>query len=244
MVSGKNAPQMPTLSPCIPPKTKARPWWIWRYRPWQHSPEEKRYSVPSRTGPCSSDWGDSLEISCARKRGRPIGPKPRLGFARLHARIANIRQDASHKLRSDLTRRFHPIAIEELNVRGMKKNRNLPCSLSDMGFFEFRRQLEYKAERRGGLVLVAGRWFPSSKSCSAWGTVQEALPLTICQWVCPECGSIHDREVNAARNILEHGLAVLNGPMASSAKCEAGGEKNSSRCRMTMGKTVLCEAKS
>jgi len=121
-------------------------------------------------------------------------------------------------------------------VRGMKKNRNLPCSLSDMGFFEFRRQLEYKAERRGGLVLVADRWFPSSKSCSAWGTVQEALPLTICQWVCPECGSIHDREVNAARNILEHGLAVLNGPMASYAKCEAGGEKNSGRRRMTMVK--------
>ncbi|TFE69866.1 hypothetical protein A7Q09_00440 [Methylacidiphilum sp. Yel] len=113
-----------------------------------------------------------------------------------------------------------------------------------MDFFEFRRQLEYKAERRGGLVLVAGRWFPSSKSCSAWGTVQETLPLAICQWVCPECGSIHGREVNAARNILAHGLAVLNSPMASSAKCEAGGEKNSSRCRMTMGKTVLCEAKS
>ncbi|WP_134390179.1 zinc ribbon domain-containing protein [Methylacidiphilum sp. Yel] len=111
-----------------------------------------------------------------------------------------------------------------------------------MGFFEFRRQLEYKAERGGGLVLVAGRLFPSSKSCSAWGRVQETLPLAIRQWVCPECGSIHDREVNAARNILAHGLAVLNGPMASSAKCEAGGEKSSGRRRMTMGKTVLCEA--
>jgi putative transposase len=86
-----------------------------------------------------------------------------------------------------------------------------------MGFFEFRRQLEYKAERGGGLVLVAGRWFPSSKSCSAWGRVQETLPLAIRQWVCPECGSIHDREVNGAKNIMTHGLAVLNGPMASSA---------------------------
>ena len=105
-----------------------------------------------------------------------------------------------------------------------------------MGFFEFRRQLEYKAERGSGLVLGAGRWFPSSKSCSAWGTVQEALPLAICQWVCPECRSIHDREVNAARNILAYGLAVLNGPMASSSKCEAGGEKSSGHRRMTMVK--------
>jgi len=111
-----------------------------------------------------------------------------------------------------------------------------------MGFFEFRRQLEYKAERRGGLVLVAGRWFPSSKSCSAWGRVQETLPLTIRQWVCPECGSIHDREVNGAKNIMTHGLAVLNGPMASSAKCEAGGEKKLWPPSHDDGKTVLCEA--
>ena len=129
-------------------------------------------------------------------------------------------------------------------ARDVEKPSTGPIHCRYMNFFEFRRQLEYKAERRGGLVLVAGRWFPSSKSCSAWGTVQETLPLAICQWVCPECGSIHGREVNAARNILAHGLAVLNSPMASSAKCEAGGEKNSSRCRMTMGKTVLCEAKS
>ena len=104
-----------------------------------------------------------------------------------------------------------------------------------MGFFEFRRQLEYKAERRGGLVLGADRC-PSSKSFSAWGTVQKTLPLVIRQWVCLECGSIHDREVNAARNILAHGLDVLNGPMASSDKCEAGGEESSGRCRMTMVK--------
>jgi hypothetical protein len=84
--------------------------------------------------------------------------------------------------------------------------------------------------------------FGDNWSCSAWGRVQETLPLAIRQWVCPEYGSIHDREVNGAKNILTHGLAVLNGLMTSCAKCEAGGEKSSCRRRMTMGKTVLCEA--
>ncbi|MHB8371045.1 MAG: RNA-guided endonuclease InsQ/TnpB family protein, partial [Leptospirales bacterium] len=67
--------------------------------------------------------------------------------------------------------------------------------------FEFRRQLEYKAERRGGRVVVADRWFPSSKTCSECGAVQDKMPLSVRQWICPDCGTIHDRDVNAARNL-------------------------------------------
>ncbi|MFG1468850.1 RNA-guided endonuclease InsQ/TnpB family protein, partial [Xylella fastidiosa] len=95
--------------------------------------------------------------------------KAKATLAHLHARIAAIRLDALHKLTSDLTRRFHTIGIENLNVKGMVKNRHLARSIADMGFFEFRRQLEYKAAMRGGQVVVADRFFASSKMCSTCG---------------------------------------------------------------------------
>ncbi|MHB8544203.1 MAG: RNA-guided endonuclease InsQ/TnpB family protein [Leptospirales bacterium] len=150
--------------------------------------------------------------------------KARVKLSRLHARIANIRSDALHKLTSDLTCRFHTIGIESLNVRGMMKNRRLARSIADMSFFEFRRQLEYKSERRGGRMVVADRWFPSSKTCSGCGTVQDKMPLSVRQWICPDCGTTHDRDVNAARNLLALGVAAPSRPTASSAGCEACGE--------------------
>jgi len=175
-----------------------------------------------------------LSRSMSRKgKGSANRNKARRRLGRLHARIANIRQDALHKLTSDLTRRFHTVAIEDLNVRGMLKNRHLARSIADMSFFEFRRQLEYKAGWRGGRVVVADRWFPSSKTCSACGTIQEKMPLTIRQWKCPDCGTLHDRDVNAARNLLAYGLAALSGPTASSAECQACGEEGSGRRRKT-----------
>ncbi len=134
--------------------------------------------------------------------------KARAKLSRLHARIANIRADALHKLTSDLTRRFHTIAIEDLNVRGMLKNHHLARAIADMSFFEFRRQLEYKAARRGGIVVVADRWFASSKICSVCGVQQDKMPLAVRQWTCPDCGTLHDRDVNAARNLLALGVAA------------------------------------
>ncbi|MDE2342686.1 MAG: transposase [Betaproteobacteria bacterium] len=162
--------------------------------------------------------------------------KARATLSRLHARIANIRKDALHKLTSEITRRFHTACIEDLNVRGMLKNRRLARSIADMSFFEFRRQLEYKAGRRGGMVVVADRWFPSSKACSACGTIQEEMPLAVRQWTCPDCGASHDRDVNAARNLLALGLAALSRSTASSAECEACGEEGSGPARKSRTK--------
>lgn len=119
----------------------------------------------------------------------------------MHARVGNIRKDSLHQLTTDLTRRFHTIGIEDLNVRGMVKNRHLSRAVSDMGFFEFRRQLEYKAAQRGGVIVVADRWYPSSKTCSGCGYKLEILPLSAREWVCPACGSSHERDVNAAINL-------------------------------------------
>jgi putative transposase len=175
-----------------------------------------------------------LSRSLSRKqKGSASRAKAKEKLARLHARISHIRQDALHKLTTNLTRRFHTICIENLTVRGMMKNRHLARSIMDMGFFEFRRQLEYKAAMRGGQVVVADRFFPSSKRCSAYGHKLDDLPLSVRGWTCPDCGSIHDRDVNAAKNLLAYGLVILNGPTASSAGCQACGEEGSGPGRKT-----------
>jgi putative transposase len=123
--------------------------------------------------------------------------------ARLHARIANILANTLH-----LVERFDVIAIEDLNVGGMLKNHTLARAIADMGWAECRRQLEYKATQRGKTVIVVPRGYPSSKRCSACGTVQDEMPLAVRQWTCLDCGTHHDRDENAARNLLAYGLAA------------------------------------
>jgi putative transposase len=166
-----------------------------------------------------------LSRSLSRKqKGSANRKKAKVQLARLHARIAHIRSDALHKLTTDLTRRFHTIGIEDLNVRGMVKNRHLARSIADMGFFEFRRQLEYKAAMRSGQVVVADRFFASSKTCSDCNHKLESLPLAMRQWTCQECGAIHERDVNAAVNLKN---------MAVSSTVSACGEDGSGSGRKT-----------
>jgi putative transposase len=100
------------------------------------------------------------------------------------------------------------IAIESLSVRNMQKNRRLSKSISDAGWSEFRRQLEYKAQWYGRTLIGIDRWYPSSKRCSDCGHTVARMSLKVREWMCPQCGSIHDRDVNAARNVLAAGLAV------------------------------------
>lgn len=167
----------------------------------------------------------SLSRSLSRKqKGSANRRKAKGRLAKLHARIAAIRSDALHQLTTDLTRRFHTIGIEDLNVRGMLGNRHLARSIADMSFFEFRRQLEYKAAMRGGQVVVADRFFASSKTCSACGHKLDELALSIRQWSCPTCGTTHDRDVNAAINLKL---------MAVSSTVSACGEEGAGRGRKT-----------
>lgn len=136
-----------------------------------------------------------------KKKGSKNRRKAVAKLSRQHSRVADVRNDFLHKLTTDLVRRFDTITIEDLNVRGMAKNRHLSRAISDMGFFEFRRQLTYKAAMYGATIVVADRWFPSSKTCSACGHVVEKLPLSVREWSCTECGVVHDRDVNAAMNL-------------------------------------------
>jgi putative transposase len=149
-----------------------------------------------------------LSRSLSRKqKGSANRCKAKARLAKLHARIACIRSDAMHKLTTNLTRRFHTIGVEDLNVRGMMQNRHLARSIADMSFFEFRRQLAYKADMRGGLIVVADRFFPSSKLCSACGHKLHELPLFVREWTCPTCGTNHDRDLNAAMNLCNNAVS-------------------------------------
>ncbi|MDR3165816.1 MAG: transposase, partial [Synergistaceae bacterium] len=160
-------------------------------------------------------------------KGSKNHEKSRRKLAWLHARIAHIRQDALHKLTTDLTREFHTIGIEDLNVKGMMKNRHLSRSIADMSFHEFRRQLEYKAAMRGGEIVVADRFFASSKTCATCGHKLNELPLSVHRWTCPSCGEEHDRDVNAAINLRNYAV--------SSTVSACGGE-GAGRCRKTATK--------
>jgi putative transposase len=122
--------------------------------------------------------------------------------ARLHARIANVRRDALHKATTEIVRRFDVIGIEDLNVRGMMANRKLARAVADVGMFEFRRQLEYKAAMQGARIVVASPWYPSSKTCSDCGHIHAGLTLADRKWTCDACGVVHDRDHNAAINLM------------------------------------------
>jgi len=157
-----------------------------------------------------------LSRAVTRKvKGSRNRAKAKLRLARLHERIANIRRNSLHQLTTNLTRHFHTIGIEDLNVRGMLRNQHLARAIVDMSFGELRRQLQYKAERRGAQIVVVDRWYPSSKICSRCGHVLATLELHQRRWTCPDCGVSHDRDINAAVN--------LKNIAASSAVTACGG---------------------
>jgi putative transposase len=128
--------------------------------------------------------------------------------ARAHRRVTDARKDFHHKLSRRLVDENQVIALEDLAVRNMVKNHNLARSISDQGWSEFVTMLEYKAGWAGRTVVRVDQFFPSSKTCSACAFVVERLPLDIRSWECPRCGVTHDRDVNAAKNILAAGRAV------------------------------------
>ncbi|QKG23561.1 transposase, IS605 OrfB family [Actinomadura verrucosospora] len=142
-----------------------------------------------------------------KAKGSANREKARRRVARIHARITDRRRDFLHKLSTRLVRENQTVVIEDLNVRNMVKNGSLARTISDAAWRDLRTMLEYKADWYGRELVVVDRWFPSSKLCGACGRVGERLPLNVREWTCG-CGATHDRDINAARNILAAGLAV------------------------------------
>jgi IS605 OrfB family transposase len=155
--------------------------------------------------------------AAARTLSRRQGPDRRTGqqpsrrwqqakgrLSRAHARVACLRADGLHKLTTTLARTYGTVVVEDLNVAGMLANRTLARHIADAGWATLRRQVEYKTAWRGGRVVVADRWFPSSKTCSSCGAVKPKLPLRARIYTCEHCGLCLDRDVNAAINLKQH----------------------------------------
>jgi putative transposase len=137
-----------------------------------------------------------------KQRGSASCRKSAARLAHIHARVANVRADALHKATSMLAARYETVVAEDLNVAGMTRNRHLARAIADQGFGQARRMLSYKTAWNGGSMLTAGRFYPSSKTCSGCGAAKATLSLSERTCTCESCGLALDRDVNAARNLL------------------------------------------
>lgn len=146
-----------------------------------------------------------------KQKGSANWKKAQIKIARLHRRIANIRKDTLHKLTTYLAKNHGTVVVEDLNVSGMLANQKLAKAVQDMGFYEFRRQLDYKTKLYGSELVVVDRWFPSSKTCSNCGAKKETLTLSERVFQCEDCGIELDRDLNAAinlRNAVSHTVSA------------------------------------
>lgn len=141
-----------------------------------------------------------------KKKGSKRRELQRIKVAGIHEKIANSRKDFLHKTSAFAVRHFGFIGVEDLNVKGMVRNRSLAKSISDASWGEFLRMLEYKCQWYGRELVKVGRFYPSSKSCSECGFVVQSLPLAIREWKCHECEATHDRDLNAAINVLREAI--------------------------------------
>ncbi len=144
----------------------------------------------------------------SKKKGSKNRDQARLKVARVHARITDRRKDYQHKLSTRIVHENQVICVESLAVKNMVKNHCLAKAISDVGWGEFVRQLEYKSQWYGRTLVKIDRWYPSSKTCHQCKYVLEELDLDVRTWQCPACKTVHDRDTNAAKNILAEGLSV------------------------------------
>jgi putative transposase len=148
------------------------------------------------------------KILARKQKGSQNCEKSRRTVARIHAKITDQRTDGLHKLTTRLIRENQTVCVESLAVKPLVRNHRLASAISDASWSELIRQLEYKAAWYGRTLVKIDKWYPSTKRCSACGHILDSLPLSVRQWTCPTCHLLHDRDANAAKNVLAAGLAV------------------------------------
>jgi putative transposase len=178
-------------------------------------------------------------IAARKKRGSKRSERVKLKVQRLHERVANMRADAIHKMTDDVTERYSLVALEDLSVKGMQRGQ-MSKSVSDAAFGEIGRQMEYKAQWRGGRVVRVGRFFPSSKACHVCGTLNGDLKLDDRVWTCSGCGAVLDRDYNAAVNIRDEAIRIAaagecSQPADSVGKAQAQQRKRKARASRAEG---------
>ena len=154
----------------------------------------------------------SLQKTLSRKtKGSARYEKARLRVARKHEEIHNMRMDFLQKLSTDIVRKYDIICIEDLDIKKMLKTKNRARAISDASWREFIRMIKYKADWYGKTVVEIDRYYPSSQTCSCCGSVNKTVKsLSVRKWTCPTCGAVHDRDENAAVNILNEGLRKVS----------------------------------
>jgi putative transposase len=170
--------------------------------------EGQRYCNPKFIKKYEAKLAKKQRILSRKQKGSKGRDKARIAVAKVHEKITNSRNDMQHKVSSKLVKDYDLIAIEDLNVKGMVKNHKLAKAISDVAWSSFVTKLKYKAEWYGREVVVIDRFYPSSKTCSCCDNVKESLSLDERSWTCSQCNTIHDRDVNASKNILRRALSI------------------------------------
>jgi putative transposase len=144
-----------------------------------------------------------------KEKGKKNREKARKLVAKVHERTSNTRHDFLHKLSRKIVNNNQVVVVEQLNVKGMVRNHKLAKAISDVGWGTFVNFLGYKLKEKGGLLVEIDRWFPSSKTCSHCLYQMSEMPLEVREWTCPSCGTVHDRDENASKNIRTEGIRMI-----------------------------------
>ena len=168
-----------------------------------------KYSNPKHLTKHEKNLAGKQAKLARKQKGSQNREKAKKIVAKVYARISNARQDYLHKLSRKIVNDYQVVIVENLNIKGMVRNHKLAKAISDVGWGTFVNFLDYKIKLKGGVLVEIDRWFPSSKTCSNCLEQLESLTLDVREWTCPNCGTQHDRDENASKNIRAEGLRQL-----------------------------------